>query len=166
MQIAFSMMFQLFSLVLLFQAASLSAEDAHERVIRELFVALDMPRVYSERVERLVKQQARKVEQFSYFEDVVRQWALETIGWKSLQPRLIEIYRRNLSQADLREILTFYQSPAGQRLQKVQPVISEEAHVLAVAAAKENASKLQEMLRQRVRELEKQGIMTKKPVAK
>ena len=140
---------------------SIFAEDSHEKNIRTLFQALEMKAVYEERVDQLVKAQESKMENFSHFEMVVRQWAVDTIGWKTLEPELVAIYKRHLSESDIKKITQFYQSSAGQKLQKVQPDIAREAQALAADAARKNAKQLQVALKQKVEEIEKQEAIEK-----
>ena len=124
-------------------------------------MTLELPLVYEKKVDALVNEQKQRIGHFSYFEDVVRSWAVETIGWKSLEPRLLEIYKKHFSVAELKSILQFYRSPAGQKFLKKQPLIASDARQLAVNAARENVHQLQTMLKNRADDLERRGIIKK-----
>jgi len=49
------------------------------------------------------------------------------IGTDGLVALMIPVYDRNLSHADLKEMIRFYQSPAGRRITAALPVIAKEA---------------------------------------
>ena len=151
----------LYSLLIL-SSSLLATDNNHESLIKQLFLVLELPRIYEQKVDTLVCEQKQRIEHFSYFEDVIRAWAVDTIGWKSLEPRLLEIYKKQFSENELRDILHFYRSTAGQKFLKAQPAINLETQQLAADAARENAHQLKIMLRKRADELEKKGIIKKR----
>ena len=145
--------------LLIFAQALPADENSHEALIKQLFLILELPQIYEQKVDALVSEQKRRIEHFSFFEDVIRNWAVETIGWRSLQPRLLEVYKNQLSEQEVRDILRFYRSSAGQKFLKVQPVIYSESRQLATDAARKNADQLLIMLKKRSNDLERKGVV-------
>lgn len=137
-------------------------ESSHGQLIRQLFLVLELPKVYEQNVAALVSRYKQRNKNFDHFEDVVRTWAIETIGWKSLEPRLLEIYKSHFSEKEIRDILKFYNSPSGQQLLKSTPVINSETRQLAADAAREESHQLQIMLKKRADDLERKGIIKKR----
>ena len=75
---------------------------------------------------------------------------------------MLKLYKSHFSEREVRDILWFYRSPAGQQLLKVTPSINSETRQIAADAARENAYQLQIMLRKKADDLEKKGIIKKR----
>ena len=51
----------------------------------------------------------------------------EQLGWDTLQPIMLEVYRKSLTQEDVDGMLKFYQSRAGQALIAKMPAIMQKS---------------------------------------
>ena len=45
----------------------------------------------------------------------------QVVGWKTLEPELLELYTRAFSEAELKELVAFYQTPLGSKVLERMP---------------------------------------------
>lgn len=61
-----------------------------------------------------------------------------------LNRRLLPVYKKHLSQKDLKEIIKFYESPVGKRMVKSQPLIMDESMQIGAAWGQDVVKRLME----------------------
>lgn len=78
--------------------------------------------------------------------------------WKEMKKRIkkdefyamiVPIYLRNLTPEDIKTLLAFYKTPAGQRVVKAMPTITQESMVVGQAWGEKIAREVVEQARQR-----------------
>ena len=55
----------------------------------------------------------------------LRAFVAKYLSWESIRPELVEIYARQLTEPELREIIRFYQTPTGQKLAAISTQLSQ-----------------------------------------
>lgn len=58
------------------------------------------------------------------------QLTADEFNWDQLKKEYIDLYTKNFSEDELRDIVAFSKSPAGQKLQKVNPVLVEGSRAI------------------------------------
>ncbi|MEO4046335.1 DUF2059 domain-containing protein [Pseudomonas sp. CAU 1711] len=48
----------------------------------------------------------------------------KAVGWQTLEPELVDLYVRAFSEAELKELLAFYQTPTGRKLLEQLPQLT------------------------------------------
>jgi hypothetical protein len=51
----------------------------------------------------------------------------KAIGWDKLQPDMVKLYTDNFSEQELKDLVAFYQSPLGKKVQAKMPQISQQS---------------------------------------
>jgi hypothetical protein len=51
----------------------------------------------------------------------------KAIGWEKLQPDMVKLYTSNFSESELKDLVAFYQSPLGRKVQAKMPQISQQS---------------------------------------
>ena len=49
----------------------------------------------------------------------------QSIGWAKIKPDMIKIYTDNFSEQDLKDLIKFYQSPLGKKVQEKMPTVTQ-----------------------------------------
>ncbi len=75
-------------------------------------------------------------------------WFEEEIRWDDLRPQMVELYVAEFSEAEIRELVTFYRSPVGAKALKALPRLFGEGAKIGQAYAKTKEAALQARLRQ------------------
>ena len=140
--------------------------DTHEQRVIELFEVMNLPAVYRREVDALVLRQKNQIQHFEYFEDVIRQWAIQVTGWEALQPKIAALYKTSFTEQELNDMLRFYRSPAGLKFLQLQPVMATKMRQIGAEAAQEHREVLKNMLRERAEELRKSGVIKNNTASK
>lgn len=74
-------------------------------------------------------------------------WFEEEIRWDDLRPKLVDLYVAEFSESEIRDLVTFYRSPAGSKALKALPRLFGEGARIGQAYAKTKEAALQERLR-------------------
>lgn len=53
------------------------------------------------------------------------------VGWEALKPDMIALYGRHFSERELKELITFYQSPLGRKMLDTMPELTAQSAQLA-----------------------------------
>ena len=56
----------------------------------------------------------------------ISKWYDAEINFNDIQPKIVDIYVKNFSEDDLKQLLAFYQSPIGQKAIKTMPTVMRE----------------------------------------
>lgn len=51
----------------------------------------------------------------------------KAIGWDKLQPDMVKLYTSNFTESELKDLVAFYQSPLGKKVQAKMPQISQQS---------------------------------------
>lgn len=73
---------------------------------------------------------------------VALEWFDKEIKWEEIKPKLAELYMKELSEAELKEITAFYLTPAGKKALLKMPIIMQQASTIG----QEYAASKQEIL--------------------
>ena len=66
--------------------------------------------------ETILKQQLEQMPQLAPYANVLRDFYREQLGWSVLEPDLTRIYLEVFSEAEVTEMVAFYQTPLGQKM--------------------------------------------------
>jgi len=88
------------------------------------------------------------------FMDVMREWADRVITMKEMGPQLAGVYAEFFSEAELRQIMAFYQSPVGRRLAAVLPDLTRRASEIGAAVAGAHSAELEQAIAKRAAEIQ------------
>ena len=56
----------------------------------------------------------------------VAQWFYEEIRWEELKPKMIDLYVKEFSEQELKELLAFYKTPTGKKALSKLPTIMQQ----------------------------------------
>jgi hypothetical protein len=87
------------------------------------------------------------------FRDVMQAWADSTMTLKAMGPALVRIYAQTFSEAELRQLVAFYQTPVGRKLATVSPELTRRGAEVGAAVAEANMPMLQRMIQARAAQL-------------
>ncbi|MDD2054901.1 DUF2059 domain-containing protein [Pseudomonas putida] len=57
----------------------------------------------------------------------------QAIGWDKLKPDMVKLYTSNFSEAELKELMAFYQSPLGKKVLEKMPQLTQQSAQLTQA---------------------------------
>ena len=116
-------------------------DDDPVRRLLEITQATAMADVAVEQLISLQRQGNPKIP--AKFWDELRQ----EFDASELEPAIAEIWRRHLSEAEIRELVAFYESPLGKKLIAVQPSIVQESIVAGQVWGEATAKRIVERMK-------------------
>jgi hypothetical protein len=134
--------------VILFLAAP-AAAGQKEDLAREMLNLTDMQKVMDQIVAQVQQMQASQLksidipegdkEKFLQFQNKCTKKIFDAMSWKKMEPEYITLFSSVYTVEELKAIVAFYKSPAGQSMLKKQPMLMQKSMQIA-------QSKIQDLL--------------------
>ncbi len=121
-----------FAVLIAFSQPGRADEQSHKKAVEELFVEMKIEEEISKSLELMIQAQAGANPQGSNVMNAVRQFYSKYLGWESQKPDMIEIFMGAFNEKEIRELISFYKTPVGQKLIDKMPDMS--AKVMEIAA--------------------------------
>jgi hypothetical protein len=111
-----------------------------EGMMGQQFASLDLPPEGKEAAEKVQKE--------------MMAWFSEFFVWEQMQGLYVDIYMDVFTEAELQELIEFYQSPLGQKLLTKMPELMQQSMQKTQAMLQQKMPEFQQRLRKTVSELE------------
>jgi uncharacterized protein len=72
-----------------------------------------------------------------------KNYFLENFKWEELRPQLAKLYSDAFTQAELAELVTFYQTPTGQKTLAKLPTLTQQSMAMAMSGVQSNMPEFQ-----------------------
>ena len=101
--------------------------------------------------------QLQQAPQLAQFEDVMREFFGKYMSWEALAPELTKLQAAAFTEAELRELTAWYQTPLGRKVRAVSPQLTAQGAAVGQRVAAEHMPELQQALMARAAELSEEG---------
>ena len=126
------------------QALSVSADEAsHRQEVQKLFELTGMQQKIDESLENVLALQIAQSPELKDHKTVVKEFLERHIGWQSLEDALTDMYLKEFSEQELKDMNAFYGSATGKKVIERLPVLVQLRNQLASARLQENIGELQ-----------------------
>ncbi|MCJ8328417.1 MAG: DUF2059 domain-containing protein [Lentisphaeria bacterium] len=139
--------------ILFLSIITVHAEEETERtnkVVFEYFKTMKMATTYQQTIEKMLDLQMKQNPNLIPLKDALLKFFDKYMGWESIKNDLANIYMKNFSDAELKELIIFYKTPTGQKAALLVPTLATEGAELGQRRVRENMAELQEMIRARM----------------
>ena len=143
-----------FALVVAADAKS-AEPDSHTRAAEELVDVMHLERTVNDAMDLMLKAQLDANPELGQFEDLLRAYLAKYMGWDSLRGEYAKLYVDIFSEAEIKQMVTFYRTPAGQKLITSLPEIMRKSAELGQAKVAEHIEELKVQVTKRAQELQK-----------
>lgn len=75
--------------------------------------------------------------------DEAKNYFLENFKWEEMRPQLAKLYTAAFTEAELKEIIAFYETPTGQKTLAKLPTLTQQSMVMAMAGVQANMPEFQ-----------------------
>lgn len=121
-------------LVLFAAAATCFADDAsHRKVASDMIDLVNGPAALRTGIESALEPMVEELKTHGAPEGAIRElkeavtdWANKEIVWDEIKPKLVEIYVRDFTEDELKQLLAFYKTPVGAKALKIMPNLFAE----------------------------------------
>jgi uncharacterized protein len=143
------------SLLILFCAPALSAQQtasaSHVQAAEALFEVMDMEKSLKESAELILAQQQQNPA-LAQMADLMREFMQTHLRWEKLKPDYVKLYIELFTEAELREMRAFYQTPLGQKMLATAPLMGARSAEISQRHLQEHMPELVQRMMERSRQ--------------
>ena len=142
--------------VVSFGASAQTAEpDSHVKAANELLDAMNVEKTVNDSMEIMLKSQIDANPQLAPVEGVMRSFLNKYMSWDALRGEYAKLYMAAFTEAELRELATFYRTPIGKKLIGALPQIMQGSAEMAQSKLTAHVGELEDAITKRLQELDK-----------
>ncbi|HWG46185.1 MAG TPA: DUF2059 domain-containing protein [Gemmataceae bacterium] len=139
--------------VLLTAPASLvrADEQTHRQAAEELFKAMSIDKQMENAMDQTLTMQIKAQPALVPYKGVMRKFFAKHISYAALKEDLIKIYTEEFTEEELRQIVTFYKTPAGKKLVEKSPALLGRCMQLGTNRVAKHEDELKQMIEDEVK---------------
>jgi hypothetical protein len=126
--------------------AAAADSSAHRQQVETLFRLTQMETKIEESVDSVVQLELQQNPQLQANKQVLETFLQKYIGWEALKEDIAQMYMRNFSEQELKEMNAFYITPTGQKVINVVPELVEQRNQLAMQRLQQHIGELQKLI--------------------
>lgn len=77
----------------------------------------------------------------------------KAVAWDKLKPEMVKLYTTNFSEQELKDLIAFYQSPLGKKVQETMPRVTQQSAQLAQSKLEAAVPEVNKLLADMTKEL-------------
>ena len=134
-------------LALCLASAQAQADDAsHLASVQELFKVMHMDETMAKSIDAMLDQQVKQNPLIGRFRAVMSAFLQKHMSWQSIEPEMAKIYMQEFTEAEIKEMTTFYKTPLGQKVITRTPGMMAKGAEIGQARVQQNMAELQKMI--------------------
>ncbi len=144
------------SLLLCAAQTAFAQEADRKALVEELLIMTNVKENVEDLSRRLKQMQMAQIEQMDLppekaeearlLQDRIMDILFEELSWEQMKDDFIELYASVFSEEEIRALLEFYRSSAGQKLNKKMPELMEKSMVISQKHVREAAPRIQQAI--------------------
>ena len=103
---------------------------------------------YNQLSHQVLGDMIRKQPALVRYQGVIQQWASTYLTWERMRAELAQTYHSHFTNAEINQMVSFFQTPVGQKYVRYAPLLREETIEIGKRLAREQQPRLVMMLRQ------------------
>ena len=117
--------------IALFQPAPARADEAsHRKAVDSLFALMGMEKVLAESIDQMLAMQVQQNPALAQFQPQMKAFLSKYMSWASLKDDMAKIYMAEFTEAELKELTKFYETPLGKKtIQKMPGLMAKGAEI-------------------------------------
>jgi uncharacterized protein len=141
------------SLVFALSLSALSAPayadaTSHRKVALKLCETLGMAKMMNSSIDVMLKGQVQANPQLASKEPQMRAFFAKYLSWESLKEDFLKIYMEAFTEAELTQLIAFYETPVGKKTLSVMPTLMEKGSQLGISRVQEHIAELQKAVQE------------------
>ena len=148
------------ALALSFSFHAQADEASHRAAVDKLIVAMNMEKSHTNSLENLVQAQSRQNPALVAMQPTMREFLNKYMGWDAVKDDMAKIYQEGFSEAELGQLVAFYESDLGKKTLQQMPVLIGKGMQIAQERMQKHLPELQAALKEAA---EKQGLAPNGP---
>ena len=128
-------------------SAAVAAPTAGQRQAAEAFLnTMYSEESFNQLIEQTLATQLKLHPEAQAYETEMRAFFRKYLNWASLKPDMVEIYAREFTEPELRELTRFYQTPTGRKAAAKMPTLMQTGMEMGQRRVQEHLPELQKVI--------------------
>ena len=140
------MLFVLVSLATIANAQIDKEKSSHYKAAEEYTLALDMEKTMNEGIDQMVDMQIKNNPALESKRNAFKKFMTKHMSWNVLREDYLKIYMSEFTEAELKDLTSFYRTPTGKKVAAKQNVIMMKTSQLGQDRMTANMAELMEMM--------------------
>jgi hypothetical protein len=103
----------------------------HHAAVKQLLAVSHIREITEQTIDTMLKQQVQETPDLAPYQKILSDFYREVLNWNTLEPEYTRLYMEVFTEAEVREMITFYQTPLGQKLLTKMPLLMTKSNELA-----------------------------------
>jgi hypothetical protein len=123
-------------------------DKSYRAAVIEYFELADMEGLMKRSIDVMLTAQIQGNPGLAPYAPKLKLFLAKYMGWASLRDEFVEIYKKAFTEAEFKEMLTFYKTPVGRKSLKQMPLLMEQGAQVGAKRVQEHMAELQQMLQE------------------
>lgn len=121
-------------------------EKSHRAAVLELCDVMHMERSLQESMKGMIDLQIQQAPELARARPQLQQFFDKYLSWASLKEDFVKLYQETFSEPELRQLITFYKTPTGQKAVAQMPTLMQRGAQLGANRMREHTGELLELM--------------------
>lgn len=121
-------------------------EASHKKAVLELFAVMKMDKQFDTTINQMLDLQTRSNPGLAKMRPTMKRFFAKYMSFESLKDDMAKIYQESFTEAEIKELITFYQTPLGKKLLDKTPDLTKKGAELGAKRVQDNLPELQKMI--------------------
>ena len=136
--------------------ATAASSAASAAAAMELFKVMKLPTNVQDTAAAMIDSEVSRNPGLNPFRETMLQWLKKYMTWDAMVPQLTKLYTETFTDAELKQMATFYGSPAGQKSLEKLPVLMQRTAMIGAGLAQPHSDELKAAMAARSEEFKKE----------
>lgn len=129
-------------------AASRPAQaDPRQDAALELLLTMKLAKTLNDAMNQALENQIRLFPAMAAYRPTVEAFLKKYMGWEVLKHDFVKIYSAEFTEKELRDMITFYKTPTGQKAVEKIPIVMAKGTMLGLQRVQQNMAELNQMIK-------------------
>lgn len=123
--------------------------QSHLKAAQDMLMVMEVPEHMTGSINNILKVQTANLplNQQKAFSDAMKAFLAKYLSWDLIKTDMAKIYAAEFSEAEIKELTTFYQTPLGKKMIEKSPILMQKGMLLGQQMVMTHQTELQEMIK-------------------
>lgn len=150
-------------LMLTAQSAGQTGTTSHDQAVLEFLKVVGIEKTMTASANAVVQGLIQVNPPLAPYRDIIARWATKHITWEAAAPEITKIYKDAFTEIELRDVISFYQTPTGQKVLLKLPQVMQQGAAVGAKLALAHTAELEQLLVDGSKQMQKQNSPPAQP---
>src|SRR5262245_8281684 len=135
--------------------------SSHDQAVLDLIKLTKADQQMMTATENIADAMANSNPMLAQFRDVLVEWTRKYMTWNEMLPHVVKLYKETFTESEIRELITFYQTPVGQKVLAKMPELTQKGFLIGNSIGQAHSAELRQMIEAKAKQMEESA--RKKP---